>query len=985
MTTVRREESERLFALILTQHRRWGTVLAPYIIIRRKGVDYYEMAESLSPHPDGSTLLQLDNEERETVRLINDYSDRNLFKLFSRHKNVREFLENVTDKEFEDHIKPYIEAKIHSCLHIAANEDIQVFHQRTRITNLHPEDRLAFSSSPAFPVFRFERSEEGSTYNLSIEHEGNTVNLQNGSIEILSNIPCAVRSGSQIYFIPDIEGTKLRPFFTRSEISIPKNTEHKYFSTFVLSVVNSHKVTGKGFSIVNGVAEKKAYLTIESGIRNLPVAILKFRYNDRDIFRPDEITHFTIFSDDDREFLYTRIARDQAWEEDIINAVEECGLCTDDSINFTLANQDGESETAIYDLIEVVASASDTLQKAGIILRTGSLDRQYSLDTVHVTMSQEVINDWFDLRAVVTIGNFKMPFTRLRRYILDGIREFELPDGTVAILPEAWFMRYRGLFEMGKDEDESLLVHKQHFNILRDALSDGECKFSNKLEKLIMPENLPLLPPPAGLATTMRQYQAEGYSWLHFLQTNNLGGCLADDMGLGKTIQTLALLQWNRENKALLQAETQTAVSDQEGQLDLFSTTPVKMVSLIIVPASLIHNWKNEIARFCPTMRVLTHQGPSRLKTTSHFPNYDIILSSYHTVRQDVEFFCGFNFHYIVLDESQHIKNPVSHIYKAVIRLKSNHRLVLTGTPVENSLTDLWTQFNFVNPGLLGTLAFFRREFAKPIEKKKEDDRSQRLKRIIQPFIMRRTKEMVAQELPPVVEQVVYCDMSEEQSKVYEQEKSAVRNRILENIEAVGLEKSAIMVLQGLMKLRQIANHPILTDASYQSGSGKFETVTQDIKSVISEDHKILVFSSFVKHLELFSTYLSRNSIKFSMLTGSTRNREQVIDNFRDDPEVKVFLISLKAGGVGLNLTEADYVFILDPWWNPASEIQALSRAHRIGQEKRVFVYRYISGETIEEKIQMLQERKTRLADDFVSNNNPLDGIDINKILEIIS
>ncbi len=984
MPVTKKEESERFFALILTQHRRWGTILAPYIIVRRRGVDYFEMAESLAPHPDAATLILLDNEDRETVRLINDYSDRNLFKLFSKHKNVKEFLENITDKEFEDHIKPYIETKIFQCLHLAANELIPVFHQRTRITNLHNEDRLTFSNTSAIPVFRFERRSEGSVYNLSIESEGKTINLQNGSIEILSNTPCAIRSGNQIFFIPDIEGTKLKPFFSRTEISIPKNTEEKYFSTFVLSVVNNHKVTGEGFRITSAEPDKKAYLTVESGIRGIPVAILKFRYNDRDIFRPDELTHFTIFSSQGSDFVYTRITRDMQWEEACINAIEECGLCSDDDINFTLANQDADNNLVMYDLIELVATASPTLQEAGIIIRTGSLDKKYSLQSVHVIMNQEVINDWFDLKAFVTIGEFKMPFTRLRRYILDGIREFPLPDGSVAILPEAWFMRYRGLFEMGRDEDESLMVHKQHFNILRDALSGSECSFSNKLEKLVMPENLPMLPPPAGLATQMRPYQAEGYSWLHFLQTNNLGGCLADDMGLGKTIQTLALLQWNRENKESLYSETLTDVHD-ERQLDLFSAGSMKMVSLIIVPASLIHNWRNEIARFCPTMRVLTHQGPSRLKTTSHFPNYDIVLSSYHTVRQDIEFFCRFDFHYIVLDESQHIKNPVSHIYKAVIRLKSNHRLVLTGTPVENSLTDLWTQFNFVNPGLLGTLAFFRREFAKPIEKKKEDDRSIRLKKIIQPFIMRRTKEMVATELPPVFEQVVYCDMSEEQSRVYEQEKSAVRNRIMENIEAVGIEKSAIMVLQGLMKLRQIANHPVLTDAKYAFGSGKFETVTQNIKSVISEGHKILVFSSFVKHLELFSTYLAKNGINYSLLTGSTRNREEVIDRFRNDTTVKVFLISLKAGGVGLNLTEADYVFILDPWWNPASEIQALSRAHRIGQNNTVFVYRYISGETIEEKIQMLQEKKSKLADDFVSNNNPLEGIDINKILEIIS
>jgi superfamily II DNA or RNA helicase len=982
MPVNKKGNNERLFALILTQHRRWGTILAPYIIMKRTGVDYYEMTEALAPHPDSNTLMSLDNEEREMVRFINDYSDRNLFKLFSKQKNVKEFLEKITDNEFENLIKPYIESKIYSCLNIAGNEEIPLFLQRTRISNLHNEDRLVINPIPARPVFSFDRYSEGSIYSLSIESGEKPLNLQKGNIEILCNTPCVIRSANEILFISDIEGAKIKPFLTRNGITIPKATEIKYFSGFVLSVVNSHKVTGKGFRIIEEVPDKKAFLTVEIGIKGIPVAILKFRYNDRDIFRPDDISHFTIFSTSGSDFIYTRITRDIIWEKHCVEALEETGLCSEDDINFTVPGEQSDLPDAIHNLIETVAGSRELIYNAGIIVRTGSLDKQYSLDPIHISLSHEVVNDWFDLKAVVTIGNFKMPFTRLRRHILDGIREYRLPDGTFAILPEVWFMRYRGLFEMGRDENDSLMVHKQHFSILKDALAEENCEICTKLENLVMPENLPYLPPPAGLNTEMRPYQAEGFSWLHFLQSNNLGGCLADDMGLGKTIQTLALLQWNCENK--LQSGNITD-NQKEGQLNLFDSAVPKMVSLIIVPASLIHNWRNEISRFCPSMRVLSHQGPGRLKTTSHFSNYDIVLSSYHTVRQDIEFFSKYTFHYVVLDESQHIKNPASHVYRAVIRLKANHRLVLTGTPIENSLTDLWTQFNFVNPGLLGTLAFFRREFAKPIEKKKQDDKEERLRRIIQPFIMRRTKEMVATDLPPVHEQIVYCDMAEEQSRIYEQEKSAVRNSILENIESVGLEKSAILVLQGLMKLRQIANHPVLTDPAYQSGSGKFETVTHNIVSVIAEGHKILVFSSFVKHLELFSDYLTRNGIGYSMLTGSTRNREQVINEFRCDPSVKVFLISLKAGGVGLNLTEADYVFILDPWWNPASEIQALSRAHRIGQNKSVFVYRYISGETIEEKIQHLQDKKSKLADSFIGNNNPLEGIDITKILEIIS
>ena len=419
--------------------------------------------------------------------------------------------------------------------------------------------------------------------------------------------------------------------------------------------------------------------------------------------------------------------------------------------------------------------------------------------------------------------------------------------------------------------------------------------------------------------------------------------------------------------------------------MDLFGSRSNADTSLVIVPASLCHNWYNEIKKFFPSLTAVIHHGTGRQKSASHFYGYDIIISSYHTVRQDIEILSAINFFYVILDESQHIKNPTSNIYRSVMRLRSSYRLVLSGTPVENSLTDLWTQLSFVNPGLLGSLTFFRREFARPIEKSFEEEKENRLRKIIQPFIMRRTKEMVVTELPPVTEQVILCDMSDEQAAIYEREKSAVRNSILENIESVGMEKSAIMVLQGLMRLRQIANHPILTDVSYNGGSGKYDTITQNIDSVIAEGHKILVFSSFVKHLELFPEWLTASNIGYAMLTGSTRNREGIIEGFRKDDNIRVFLISLKAGGVGLNLTEADYVFILDPWWNPASEIQALSRAHRIGQEKRVFVSRYISQETIEEKILRLQERKSRLAGTFAGMHSPFEELDVKEMLEIMN
>jgi len=303
--------------------------------------------------------------------------------------------------------------------------------------------------------------------------------------------------------------------------------------------------------------------------------------------------------------------------------------------------------------------------------------------------------------------------------------------------------------------------------------------------------------------------------------------------------------------------------------------------------------------------------------------------------------------------------------------IKARQRLVLTGTPLENSLSDLWSQMNFLNKGLLGSYNFFKQNYQTPIENRSDTKAEDKLQLLIRPFILRRTKNEVARDLPPLTESVMYCPMTPEQQKAYEREKSIVRNSIMASIEANGVNNSSIIILQGLTRLRQLSNHPLMVKDIGDVGSGKFSEIFLALSNILAEDHKVLIFSSFVTHLELLKQQIEEIGWKYSLLTGKTNNREEVINNFQNDPENRIFLISLKAGGVGLNLTSADYVFIVDPWWNPAAENQAISRAHRIGQEKNVFVYRFITENSIEEKIQNLKDRKSALADKFINSNNP--------------
>ncbi|MBE0674162.1 MAG: ATP-dependent helicase, partial [Bacteroidales bacterium] len=943
------------FGVVLTHHRTWGTILLPYTFEKEPGRRFASIKDTLSPYPGTDILGTLAPEEREVVKLINDYSEKRLFRLFSKDTNARKFVETLTKDKFESLIRPYIEAKMFKVLTILQEEGIPIFQQKLKSTNFHSDDLLTVCQGEAEGIFRFCRTMEGTKYSLSVIYNEQEIKLFNTATEVIINNPCVIRSDNRVIFVRALDSAKLRPFLTREYLTIPASAEDKYYSTFVLNAVTNFRFEAEGFDVVTGEPSRKPLLLVESTLKGVPAIIISYSYSGTVIYDNDARTTFTRFKNDKGSFIFKRLLRDRDWEMHCRSVLEDLGFYSEDNIHFTVFRGNGTQGDDLPTLIEAINRSYEDLIKAGFEIRQGSLDNKYHLGNVTIRTGYTMENDWFDLKAEVQIGEYIIPFVRFRRNIMEGIREYKLPDGSFAILPETWFTAYRDVFGFGKEENDSLKIHKQHFPVISQALGEGEGNACSNLERLIMPDKLPATPLPMGLDAEMRPYQEEGFNWMMFLQANKLGGCLADDMGLGKTIQALAMLLHNKEQYNE-QGDAGDAMADiQEvapgSPENLFSGQARKLTNLIIVPASLLHNWENEIRMYTPALKVYTYKGIGRRKSNSYFGFYDIILSSYHTVRQDIDIMGGFRFHYIILDESQVIKNPGSAVYKAISRLRSNHKIVLTGTPVENSLTDLWTQMNFVNPGLLGSLIYFRNEFARPIERNLDRRQEEKLKAIIKPFILRRTKEMVATELPPVWEQMVYCDMTDEQATVYEREKSAIRNSIMGTMEENEEENQAIMVLQGLMKLRQIANHPLMAIDEYGEGSGKFDIVLHDIKSVTKEGHKILIFSSFVKHLNLYAGALNRENIRFSMLTGSTVNREEVVKGFQNDPSRKVFLISLKAGGVGLNLTAADYVFILDPWWNPAAEMQALNRAHRIGQDKNVFVFRYISAATIEEKI----------------------------------
>lgn len=574
--------------------------------------------------------------------------------------------------------------------------------------------------------------------------------------------------------------------------------------------------------------------------------------------------------------------------------------------------------------------------------------------------------NWFDIEAQVQFGQQAVQLQDLQKAILKRSAYVELGDGTHGLLPEAWIDRFGKFFRSGEIKEGRIRVSKAHFQLIddlfREEAIDREIRESlNELTgKLVDFQQISQTKIPKRLKAELRDYQKAGLNWLNFLDEFGFGGCLADDMGLGKTVQVLAYILSQHE----------------KGR---------KQPNLVVVPTSLIFNWRNETAKFAPHLKILELWGSKRQTKNVDFNQFDLVLISYGTLLSDIEVLREQEFNLLILDESQAIKNPNSKRYKAVRLLRGRQRLVLTGTPIENNTFDLFAQLSFTMPGLLGTARSFLELYANPIDRFQDTKRAKELQRKVHPFILRRTKKQVAKELPEKTEMIVFCEMGKRQRQLYDTYKQEFNEQIRSKTEDE-LKKDPTLILQGMTKLRQICNSSaILGDPEdYGSESAKIDELMLQIEDK-KDGHKILVFSQFVSMLNLIRKELEARGITYCFLSGETRDRQAQVDRFQNDDETRVFLISLKAGGTGLNLTEADYVFLVDPWWNPAVENQAIDRAYRIGQDKHVVAVRLITPDSIEEKMLKLQERKKELADELIHTDNAaLKTLSKSDLLELI-
>ena len=577
---------------------------------------------------------------------------------------------------------------------------------------------------------------------------------------------------------------------------------------------------------------------------------------------------------------------------------------------------------------------------------------KYSTHKANVSINISSGQDWFDVNINLSFGDENISLKDIKKAIIKQEKYVKLSDGTLGILPEEWVQKLKKYFRQGQIKKDELKISKLKFSIIDELFDEkdyGEImqEILAKKQRLIYFLEIKNVRKPQKLKGTLRDYQKAGYNWLNFLDEFNWGGILADDMGLGKTVQILAFL--------------------------LKKSSKSKKTNLIVLPTTLLFNWENEIEKFSPTLKYLIHYGNTREKNTKNFNNYDLIITTYGIMARDIELLQKHKFNYIILDESQAIKNPNSQRFKAASILKANNRLALTGTPIENNTFDLYAQMEFLNPGFLGSQKQFKENYSDAIDKDQNPVIAAELQNLINPFILRRTKEQVATELPPKTEDFIFCEMETPQRKVYDAFKNKYRNLLLDKIEDDGLGKSKIYVLEGLMKLRQICDTPeILSDEeNYGKESIKIKEIIRHIKEKTGK-HKILIFSQFVKMLSVIKRELDVAKINYEYLDGksSKKARQASVEHFQEDDKCRVFIISLKAGGTGLNLTAADYVYIVDPWWNPAVENQAIDRCYRIGQDKKVIAYRMICKNTIEEKIMKYQAKKQKIASDIISTDD---------------
>jgi SNF2 family DNA or RNA helicase len=810
-----------------------------------------------------------------------------------------------------------------------------------RIGRFNPTNptTVKLSSNPPQFEFRVERNRDIIVLKMVLLLDGkeSDINLLGG---------CVLEKDGTLYLPADTNALSIIDLFKNGPLTFPYSVRREIINKYVTPWLENYKVTiADSLKIrIESPELKPRVMLSELNESNLMIKP-ELSYDDVVIDYGKELHH--VYEHGDDVVILKRNKTEEKSLYEYLRTLHSSFQSQRNDLYYYLPFDDVMKKGWFITMMRKVSENGYSIQGLANLKKF-----RYTTDEPRFSIIASSHADWFELKVAVRWGDQEVSLKEIRHAILNGQDTIMLENGNLGHIPDEWISQYSLLFRTGSEENGVLKIRKLHYTLLEDILDKIEDKTVQQdieahKKKILEYDSIQKAPLSPEIKASLRPYQQSGFHWLQSLDELGWGGCLADDMGLGKTLQTISFLQFVKDKYP---GSTQ----------------------LVVCPTSLIFNWENEIQKFCPTLKFYTHYGLQREFSETHFEEYDVVLTTYGVVRNDLEELTSFLWQYIILDESQAIKNPDARVTKAVLQLRAVNRVILSGTPVQNNTSDLFSQFNFVNPGLLGTRDFFNREFATPIDKFGSKEKTQHLKKIIHPFTLRRTKEQVAKDLPDKTVTVLWCTMEAEQRKLYNEYRNNYRNSLLKKIDEEGIGKSGMYVLEGLLRLRQICDHPALVtkNPDEETESVKINELIRDVQEN-GGNHKVLIFSQFTEMLQLIRTQFEAAGITYCYLDGSTSmpNRKVQVEKFQEDESIKAFLISLKAGGVGLNLTVADYVYLVDPWWNPAAEQQAIDRAHRIGQKRKVFAYKMICKDTVEEKILQLQERKKMLADDLIQED----------------
>lgn len=911
-------------------HEHLGCLFSAFVVQENSNGTLTYVHQKLAPENFSNFEHALDARDLELCRICNEFNQQSLIKKFVRKESEltkpSEFFQKVFKNEMKKVILNYVQVRLKKALSLLDDRLVYIMGK-----DGYPAwKKVEVIHDLATILFHIYINEIDAHYFPKIKLKGENLEFLHKNALLLGSEPAWMLLENKLFsFEHELDARKLEPFLKRKYISIPKASEADYFRKFVAPLIEKHEVIAHRFDIRKVETFPEIFLRVEKSQNIIYVFRPLARYGTHEIpLFSDHKVKVVLEEPIPGAYIFHKIYRNHEAESVARTALK--------SISGT-ESLDGSFYLTKEQAYQWLSENRELLKTAGIKTEQFFDGDKISNDKPVIEVTGKESGDWLDLTVMVSIGTYKFPFLSFRRHILMNIREFKLPDGSVALLPMEWFTDFRHLLEVVGSDEATFRVPRRMIPVIGPILPENQrALFGKYLESKPEPTEL-----PKGMIASLREYQKEGFDWLWHLRKYHFGGILADDMGLGKTLQTLTLIA-----KSVQEAET-------------------KCPSMVVMPVSLIYNWLQEARKFTPGLKVLVYQGTGRELNYSAIRESDLVLTSYGVIRRDIEKLKDIEFDTLVLDESQFIKNNESKTAQAVRELKSAHRFSLTGTPIENTTMDLWSQMLFLNPGLLGGETFFRHFYMIPIEKEQNIEKSSKLRKVIAPFILRRTKEQVATELPPKVEQIHFCEMSEPQEKYYNEQKNAIRNLYLSERQSLGNDKSRFNLLSGLQRLRMIAIHPGITGSDI-SESGKYDEMLRMVDEIVAKGSKVLIFSQFVRMLAIIESSMRLKGLPYAYIDGSVEDRMGEVKKFQEERSIQVFLISLKAGGVGLNLTAAEYVFILDPWWNPAVERQAIDRAHRIGQEKTVFAYKFISRNSIEEKILVLQEKKAKLAGDLI-------------------